>query len=405
MSAIFSVKRKISKIYKSIAFIPSLVVLFFLLLSITMIYLDYSDTGKNLKAVTNWIRLKDPTTARSIVSVIATGLISITVFSFSMVMVVLSQAASQLSNRVLDKLVGNRFHQCIIGFYIGDIIFSLLLLTSIRDIESGVYVPALSTYLLILLSVFAIFLFIVFLHSITQTIKYTTIIRRIYKETLTSMKDSCYMNTEPETIPPQVGRSVCTTKAGVFETFDRKEMIKLAKKNNFVIRFKYSPGHFVLAHVPIADVYTSGSISKELESDILSQISLVEEPSDNEYFYSGFKQLSEIAIKALSPGINDPGTAAESLQMSFALLAYRIKNFPDNNIRDINGVVRVITREMTFDEIFQRYIIPVWDYGKDDRNMHKHMRDLLIQLQYTGKSVETQKLLIEIQKKPFRDAE
>jgi uncharacterized membrane protein len=182
-------------------------------------------------------------------------------------------------------------------------------------------------------------------------------------------------------------------------------LIKLANKNKFVIRFRYSPGHFVLANVPIADLYTSGSISKELESDILSQISLAEEPTDNVNFYSGFKQLSEIAIKALSPGINDPGTAAESLQMSFALLAYRIKNFPDNNIRDNDGVVRVITREMTFDEIFQRYIIPVWDYGKDDRNIHIQMSDLLIQLQYLGKSVATQKLLIEIQKKPFRNAE
>jgi uncharacterized membrane protein len=208
MSASFSVKRKISKIYNSIAFIPSLVVLFFLILSISMIYLDYSETGKNIKAGTNWIRLKDPATARSIISVIAAGLISITVFSFSMVMVVLSQAASQLSNRVLDILVGNRFHQFIIGFYIGDIIFSLLLLTSIRDVEFGVYVPALSTYLLILLSIIAIFLFVLFLHFITQTIKYTTIIRRVYSETLALMKDSCYLTTEPGTLPAQEGRPV-----------------------------------------------------------------------------------------------------------------------------------------------------------------------------------------------------
>lgn len=399
MSAI-SAKRKISKVYKSIAFIPSLVVLFFLLLSISMLYFDYSETGKNLKAGINWIRLKDPATARSIVSVIATGLISLTVFSFSMVMVVLSQAASQLSNRVLDKLVGNRFHQFIIGFYIGDIIFSLLLLTSIRDVESGVYVPALSTYLLILLSVFAIFLFVLFLHFITQTIKYSTIIRRIYSQTLDSMKETCLLDTDPGTIPSGQGHPVCTNKAGVFQTFDRKQMIKLASENEVVVRFRYPPGHFVLANVPIADVYPIGSVSKELESDILSEISLAEEPSDDVY-YSGFKQLSEIAIKALSPGINDPGTAAESLQVSFALLAYRIKYFPDNNIRDINGVVRVIVKEMSFDEIFQRYIIPVWDYGKTDRTIFNQMSDLLEQLQYTGKSVETQKLLVEIQQKPF----
>lgn len=371
-----------------------------------MIYLDYSDTGRNLKAATNWIRLKDPSTARTIVSVIAAGLISLTVFSFSMVMVVLNQAASQLSNRVLDKLVGNRFHQFIIGFYIGDIIYALLLLTSIRDVESGVYVPALSTYLLILLSVFAIFLFVLFLHFITQTIKYTTIIRRIYKQTLASMKKLCYLETEPDTAPAQQGYPVSTDKVGVFETFDRQQMTRLAKKNNCVITFRYPLGHFVLENVPIADVYCiNGTVSKELESQILSYISLVDEPSVDVYFYSGFRQLSEIAIKALSPGINDPGTAGESLRALFALLAYRHKHIPDNKIRDMHGVVRVITREMSFDEIFQRYIVPVWDYGKDDRNIRNQMVDLLLQLQHVGKSGITQEFLTKIQEKQFREDE
>lgn len=371
-----------------------------------MIYLDYSDTGRNLKAATNWLRLKDPSTARSIVSVIAAGLISLTVFSFSMVMVVLNQAASQLSNRVLDKLVGNRFHQFIIGFYIGDIIYSLLLLTSIRDVEAGIYVPALSTYLLIILSVLAIFLFVLFLHFITQTIKYTTIIRRIYRQTLASMKESCLLKTEPDTTPAQKGQPVRTKKVGVFETYDRQQMLSLAIKNNCVITFRYPPGHFVLENVPIADVYCmNGSVSEELEGHILSQISLVDEPSDDVNFYYGFKQLSEIAIKALSPGINDPGTATESLQALFALLAYRRNHFPDNSIRDRNGVVRVVTKELSFDELFQRYILPVWDYGKDDRNLRTHLIDLLLQLQYTGKSIATEKLLMEIQRKPFREAE
>nr|AGC09615.1 hypothetical protein [uncultured bacterium] len=401
MSASFSVKRKLSKVYNSIAFIPSIVILLFLCLSVAMIYLDYSETGKNIKAIAKWIRLKDPTTARSIVSVIAAGLISITVFSFSMVMVVLSQAASQLSNRVLDKLVGNRFHQFIIGFYIGVIIFALVLLTSIRDIESGVYVPALSTYLLILLSVFAIFLFVLFLHSITQTIKYSTIIRRIYKETFALMKDSCHLNIEPDFMHIKEGLPVRTVKAGVFESYDKSEMMKLAEKNDIVIRLMHAPGHFLLADVPIADVQTNKALSEELVNSIRSQISLTDEPSGGIHFYFGFKQLSEIAIKALSPGINDPGTAAESLQASFSLLAYRIKFFPDNYNRDANGVVRVITNEMRFDEIFERYILPVWDYGKSDRSMYNLMCDLLIQLQQTGKSVAAQKLLEEIKSQPF----
>ena len=89
-----------------------------------------------------------------------------------MVMIALNQAASQMSNRVLSSMIENRFQQIVLGFYIGTIVYALFLLSTIRDINSGVYVPALSIYLLILLTVIDIFLFIYFLDYVTQTVKY-----------------------------------------------------------------------------------------------------------------------------------------------------------------------------------------------------------------------------------------
>ncbi|MBK7570359.1 MAG: DUF2254 domain-containing protein [Bacteroidetes bacterium] len=67
----------------------------------------------------------DASTARSIISSIAAGIITLTVFSFSMVMIVLNQSASQLSNRILDKLIGSRFQQVVLGVYVGTIVYSL----------------------------------------------------------------------------------------------------------------------------------------------------------------------------------------------------------------------------------------------------------------------------------------
>ncbi len=82
-------------------------------------------------------------------------------------MILLNQAASQMSNRMLDSMIGNKFQQIILGFYIGTIVYSLFLLSTIRDITSGIYVPALSIYLLLLFTVVDIFLFIYFLHYLT----------------------------------------------------------------------------------------------------------------------------------------------------------------------------------------------------------------------------------------------
>ena len=121
------IRKYYSKTVNSIAFYPALISLGFLLLSILMLELDFSETGKQLKSQLSWLSLRDASTARSILTTIAGGIISLTVFSFSMVMILLNQAASQMSNRMLDSMIGNRFQQIILGFYIGTIVYSLFL--------------------------------------------------------------------------------------------------------------------------------------------------------------------------------------------------------------------------------------------------------------------------------------
>jgi uncharacterized membrane protein len=173
------VRLRYSTVINSIAFLPAVIALVFLIFPWLMIEVDFSTYGKQVKRKLSWLSLKDATTARTIISTIVSGIISLTAFSFSLVMLILNQAASQMSNRVLDKLIGNRFQQSVLGCYIGTIVYALFLLSTIRDINSGVHVPALSTYLLIAWAIFDIFLFIYFLHYITQSVKYETIIHRI----------------------------------------------------------------------------------------------------------------------------------------------------------------------------------------------------------------------------------
>ncbi|MEJ7828437.1 MAG: DUF2254 family protein, partial [Segetibacter sp.] len=85
-----------NKTVNSIAFYPALISLGFLMLSVIMLELDFSETGKNLKSQLSWLSLRDASTARSILTTISGGIISLTVFSFSMVMILLNQAASQM---------------------------------------------------------------------------------------------------------------------------------------------------------------------------------------------------------------------------------------------------------------------------------------------------------------------
>ena len=123
-----------NRVINSIAFYPAIIALLFLILSSLSIAFDFSEEGKQIKYRLHWLRLKDPSTARSIIASIAAGIISLTVFSFSMVMIVLSQTASQMSNRILDKLIGSRFQPVVLGIYFGTILNALFFLCTIRNV-------------------------------------------------------------------------------------------------------------------------------------------------------------------------------------------------------------------------------------------------------------------------------
>ena len=368
------------KILNSIAFYPAFIGLTFLVLSYLAILFDFSEAGKHIKSqLPPYTSLKDASTARSIISSIVSGVISLTVFSFSMVMIVLNQAASQLSNRVLNRLIGNRFQQVVLGIYIGTIVFALFLLTSIRDIDSGIYIPALSTYLLILLTIFDIFLFIYFLHYITQSVKYEVIIGRIYKDTRKVMEKACSLSQQPSRpVALQGSHYVLANSSGIYEGFDTESLIRLADASDCLFYALHTPGTFVLQGLPLLQV--SKPISPEAQQEAARAVRVNTSESVEENFFYGMRQLSEIGMKALSPGINDPGTAIIAMRALFQLLAHRIKHFPSNVVRNQDQQVRILIEELTFDDMFAHTVLPVWDYGKEDRLIQHEMFHLLTQL-------------------------
>ena len=370
------IAKRYSKIVNSIAFYPAVIAFLFLIVSYLFIAFDFSDTGKYIKSQLHWLSLKDPSTARSIISSVVSGIISLAVFSFSMVMIILNQTASQMSNRILDKLIGNRFQQIVLGVYIGTIVFALFLLSTIRDIDSGIYIPALSTYLLILLTIVDIFLFIYFLHFITQSVKYDVIIQRIYKETISKMEKECLLKKEKRNyILPPDGHLVNTTSAGIYEGFNEDALLRICEKNDCVLYTMKPTGTFVYENAPIIKI--SKTIADEAIKEIVNSVYIHDNESiDNNFFY-GFTQLMEVAVKALSPGINDPGTAVQCLRALSRLFIFRICNFPDDEIKNKKGEVRILIRERSIEEMFTICFLPIWDYGKNDRMVRNELLQIL----------------------------
>ena len=366
----------------SIAFYPALIALLFLVLSALMLELDFSEAGKSLKSSYKWLRLRDAGTARSVISTVAAGLLSFTVFSFSMVMIMLTQAASQLSNRILSNLIGRPFQQVVLGFYIGTILYALFLLTAIRDIDSGIHIPALSIYLLILFTIADIFLFIYFLHFVTQSVRYETIIGDLLSETEEALKRVAADG--PSKAVPEAASGhaawVGAPESGYFQGFNRAVLLEAARDAGVRICFVCPVGTYLLAGTPVLRAEGAARLSEKEENAILAALDFYTGQSARDSYLYGFRHLTEVALRALSPGINDPATAVMCLHALGRLLAVRLAHPPATQLVDEDGGVRISTVEPSLEQLVGSYLWPIWDYGKNDRSLQAALAGLLPQL-------------------------
>ncbi|SFT52184.1 Uncharacterized membrane protein [Algoriphagus locisalis] len=385
-------------IISSIAFIPGCISIVFLIVAALVFSFDLSDAGQQIKSDISWLNIKDPSTARSILGAIAGGIISLTVFSFSMVMIVLSQAASQMSNRVLDKLIGNRFQQTVLGIYIGTIIYTFFLFSTIRETGDSFQIPSLSIFLLTVITVFDIFLFIYFLHYITQSVKYNVIIDRIKSSTFDGMKAFCKENEEVKDRPEFATKSIVRAhRSGIFEGFNDKEMKDFLTKSKCSMMAIYPMGTYVLRGQAI--LKCSRNLDDEQEQQALLGIIISSQESVALNYEYGYRQLSEIALKALSPGINDPGTAILSLRALVDLLAFRAFNYPPSLLLCEDFPYKIHRNELSFDTLFERAIYPIWDYGKEDRMLRNEFKLVFQQLSKVVSSKYLTAILSEVERK------
>ncbi|MBC3540381.1 DUF2254 domain-containing protein [Rufibacter sediminis] len=393
-------RRYANQMINSIALYPALIALVFLLISYLVLHLDFSPYGKQIKSHWDFLTLKDASTARTIAATIAGGILSLTVFSFSMVMILLNQAASNMSNRVLGSMIGNRFQQVVLGFYIGTIVYALFLLSTIRDIDSGIYVPALSVYLLILLTIVDIFLFIYFIHYITQSVKFETIIDHIHQKTRHKLQEQRVPETEPvEPMPSFEGaQELKTEAAGYFQGFNRKQLLKLCAQHNWQILFLFPLGSYVLKGVPYLKINAPEGLTEDHQKQIAPLVDFYrgESVADNSGY--GFKQLVEVALKALSPGVNDPGTAVLSLHALFDLLSFRLQHAPFQVLRDEQQKIRIIPQTDSFQEVFRKALYPIWDYGQNDRILRNELMGALEQLLLYPASPEDKAMISALRK-------
>ncbi|MDT0688041.1 DUF2254 domain-containing protein [Autumnicola psychrophila] len=362
MSSFFT---RILTFYRSIkskiAFYPTLFALSGLIFALLMMYLEERGISDYLVQHAPFLVVNSGDTALTILSACIAGLISMMVFSFSMVMVLLNQAASVYSPRLLPGLISDKRHQIILGIYISSILYSIFVLFSIQPTGDKYQIPGFSVLLGILFTVVSIYAFIYFIHNISETIQITNILEKIF--TNASKRLSILLERESSinwNFPNSNGwTEYRSDKSGYFQDFSERDLLSFSKKNDTLLEVLPIKGTFVLKGTPVfrsKEKLNDKALKHLLRNFYLSRKELV-----TSNYLLAFKQITEVVVKAMSPGINDPGTALNAIDYLSELIRLRMLK-SDESFASDSGQDYVKMRVVSFEDLLYQINAPLRKY-------------------------------------------
>jgi uncharacterized membrane protein len=370
-------KGQLSRLYYrmrySIGFYPTIIAMAYFALAVIVVSISSSDFWDTVSPFIPWSRLPRVWNVKVVLSTLITGTISLIALSFAMVMVVLSNVSTTFSPKLVLGLVTEKMHQIVLGNYLGSIIYSLILLLTISDEESH-RSHDMSVVLASAMGIWCLVLFIGFIHKISVSVQINNIVEKIYDETRNELnrrqkvEEGSARHRQAfvdETIMP---RYVLPSRtSGYLQKIDTEDLVKVAADHDLMIRVHPHLGDFVVKGSPFL---ACNKPHEEIDSTIRDKIYNAfiyftgEKIEVNERY--GFTQLMEVAVKALSPGINDPGTACICIDYLTDLFVLWNGLKHSDVYYDKNQNPRLVVRSFSFERLFNLCIGPIRRYGRED---------------------------------------
>jgi uncharacterized membrane protein len=304
--------------------------------------------------VPSWFLYVDtPEDARDLLSTLLSSMITMTSLVFSITMVVLSLAASQFGPRLIRSFMASPGTQIVLGTFVMTIVYCLLVLASIGTRGGTRPLAYASITIAIALTVLSVALLVMFLHSLARSIMSETVIERVGHELDALLDDFGPLRADspaqpaPEAALPQdFDRRAAffgPGAAGYVQAIVFDRLVAAAAAAEVVVGVYFRAGDFVVAGGRGIAVYPRERCSEDLARAIRRTvlIGIHRTPVQDPEF--PIRHLVEIAVRALSPGVNDPYTAVAVIdRLSASLSRLMGRGLPSGLHRDARGVVRVV---------------------------------------------------------------
>jgi len=359
-------------------FIPALMVFSAIGLSFVMVAIDRWGELAAYR-IFGLLYTGGPEGARSILSTIAGSMITVAGVVFSITIVALTLASSQFGSRLLRNFMQDRGNQVVLGTFIATFIYCLLVLRSVRTVGTQVFVPSISVTFAIVLALANVGILIYFIHHVSTSIQADHVISTVYHELEEQMQrlfpeelgheseesENKRVRPQPEEGGYHQADHIAASKSGYLQAIDSSGLLDIAKENDFLIYLQHRPGEFIVAGSTLVVVKCTEQIDESLAGQIINLFIVGAQRTPEQDAEFAIHQLVEVAIRALSPGINDPFTAMACIDRLGSALCYLSNRaFPSPYRYGDEGKLRVIAKPVTFAGITNAAFDQIRQYGR-----------------------------------------
>lgn len=333
------------------------------ILAILLVFIDQSFAGVVDDSMP-WLFSGTPDAARTVLNTIATATITVVSISFSVTVIAMQQAATQYSTRVLRTFTSNAANQVVLGAYLGTFLYSLLVLRAIKSgtPTSDSFIPTLAVSFGILLAIVALGMLIVFINNISQSLQVSSILHQIKLDFLNRLREHYPESMDGRKRDPlsadeylkkfkmtRPNHEIPADKSGFLIGVNRSKIAKAASKAEWV-HVLPRLGQFVNKGEVLMRLKGKKRDKDAIIAGLYEITDLSHRRSQGEDVFYGLRQLIDLILKSLSPGINDQTSARYGVAyLGNAMIQLAGRKFPEP-LEKHEGGIKVIMDQPTWEE-------------------------------------------------------
>ena len=326
-----------------------------------------------------WVYGGGPQGARAVLATLAGSIITVAGTTFSVTIAVLSMASTQFGPRLVRNFMRDRANQVVLGIFMATFLYSLLVLRAVRGTDDDRYVPHLSVTVGVGLAIVSLGALIFFIHHVAESIQISNMIATVGGE-LDDAICRLFPTTREEAgqeqrRPRDHSAPVLAKSTGYLQDVDLDTLLQIGGRLQGVLYLKTRPGDYVIAGMPLLEAETASDLTEQDEAAIRASFTVGLQRTPDQDAEFAFLQLAELAVRALSPGINDPYTATMCVdRIAGALCLLADRSLPSAYRLDQEKELRVVAQPYSYRQLVEASFSQIRQYGKSQPMVVKHLR-------------------------------